>query len=124
MASDSIRWGAILVGVVAGIGFLAVPAGLLLALGVADTGTLLGQTVLVAIGFVAQFLAGYVAARVASAGRPLTGGLTAVALYAAVGVISISAGDQPGALTLAVGAAVALLLGTSAGVLAESREHR
>ena len=116
-----VRWGAILLGAIAGIGGTAIPVGVLLALGVADTETPAGQIVLVALGFAGQFLAGYVAARVAGAGRLLSGGLSALVLYAVVGTISIADGDDPGPATLAFGAAVALLLGTAAGVLAQNR---
>ena len=123
MRLDAIRWGAILIGAIAGLGAAAVPAGLLLALGVADTGTLGGQAVLVTLGFVAQFVAGYLAARLATTARPVNGGLAAIALYAVVAMISMTAGGDPEPATLAFGSAVALLLGTLAGVLAESR-HR
>lgn len=100
---------------------MSVPVGILLLLGIADTQTAGGQMVLVALGFAAQFLAGYVGARLSGAGRMLNGGLAAITLYAVVGAISIAAGEDPGPATLAFGAAVALLLGTAAGVLAENR---
>lgn len=102
---------------------MAVPVGVLLLLGIADTRTAGGQVVLVALGFAAQFLAGHLAARLAGTGRLLNGGLSAITLYAVAGAMSIAAGEVPGPATLAFGAAVALLLGTAAGVLVEGRNQ-
>lgn len=104
----------------AGVGGLAVPTGVLLLTGLADTDTIGGQTVLILLGFGAQFLAGYVAARIAAMARPLNGALAAVALYLVMGFTSIAAGEDPGVIALAFGAMVALVLGTAAGVLVEN----
>jgi hypothetical protein len=105
---------------VAGIGGLALFAGVLLVLGVADTDTVGGQTVLILLAFTAQFFAGHVAARVATRARPLNGGLAGLTLYFVIGFTSIAAGEEPGVAALAFGAMVALVMGTAAGVLAEN----
>jgi len=120
---ESIHWGAVLIGTIAGVGGVAIPAGIVLLMGIADTDTYRGQIILIALGFAAQFLAGHVAARIAPASRALNGGIAAIALYFVVAAISISAGEDPGPGALAVGAVIALLMGTTAGLLVESR-HR
>ncbi|MEX0826679.1 MAG: hypothetical protein WD184_08040 [Acidimicrobiia bacterium] len=107
----------------AGVGGLALSAGVLLVLGTADTDTVGGQTILILLAFGAQFLAGHVAGRVATRARPLNGGLAGLILYFVVGVTSIAAGEDPGVAALAFGALVALLMGTAAAVLVEN-PHR
>lgn len=107
------------VGTVAGIGSTAVPAGVLLLVGIADTSTFWGQSSLILLGFVAQFLAGHVAARVAGRSRPLNGGLAALVLYFVIATASIAAGEDPAIATLVFGAVIALTMGTAAGVLVE-----
>jgi hypothetical protein len=104
---------------VAGIGGLALAAGILLLLGVADTKTAGGQAVLILLGFGAQFLAGYVAARVGTRARPLNGGLAALALYFVIAATSIAAGEDPAIAALVFGALIAVTMGTAAGVLVE-----
>ncbi|MEX1207347.1 MAG: hypothetical protein WEE36_01890 [Acidimicrobiia bacterium] len=104
----------------AGVGGLALFAGVLLFLGVADTDTVGGQTTLILVAFGAQFFAGHVAARVATRARPLNGGLAGLTLYLVIGFTSIATGEEPGVAALAFGAMVALVMGTAAGVLAES----
>lgn len=120
---SEIHWGAVLLGTVAGVGGVAIPVGILLLLGVADTTTFGGQIVLILLGFVGQFLAGHVAARIAPRSRALNGGLAAIALYFVVAVISIAAGEDPGIVALTFGAMVALVMGTAAGVLVEARSR-
>lgn len=120
---SEIHWGAVLLGTVAGVGGVAIPVGILLLLGVADTTTFGGQIVLILLGFVGQFLAGHVAARIAPRSRALNGGLAAIALYFVVAVISIAAGEDPGIVALAFGAMVALVMGTAAAVLVEARSR-
>ena len=61
------------------------------------------------------------AARVAGRAEGLHGGLAALLLYAVVAVIALAAGEEPSLFTLATGAVVALVLGTSAGILAQAR---
>lgn len=112
--------GAIAVGAIFGLGIGVVAAIPFLAVGW-NTTTLHGQTVLILVGLAAQFVAGYVSARVASADHGLHGGLAALTLYAAVAVISLAAAQDPPLPTLVAGAVIALTMGTAAGVLARAR---
>jgi hypothetical protein len=105
---------------VAGVGGLSLSAGVLLLLGFADTETVGGQTILILLAFGAQFLAGHVAARMATRARTLNGGLAGLALYLVIGFTSIATGEDPGVAALAFGAMIALVMGTAAGVLAEN----
>lgn len=107
----------------AGVGGLALSAGILLILGLADTDTVRGQAILILLAFGAQFLAGHVGARVATSARPINGGLAGLALYFVIGFTSIAAGEDPGVAALAFGAMVALVMGTAAGVLVENAHH-
>jgi hypothetical protein len=115
------NWGAVVVGAVAGLGaglVLAVP---LLAMGVADTETAVGQIVLILIVFAGQVAAGYIAARFAGRGHPLNGSLAALALFAVTASISIASGADPGAAALVINGIVAIVLGTAGGVLVQAR---
>lgn len=99
---------------------LALP---LFALGVAATDTFGGQAVLILVGFTAQLGSGYVAGRFAGRAAGLHGGLAGLSLFLVVAALSIAAGGDPTFVTLGIGGAVALLLGSAGGVLAEAR-HR
>lgn len=115
--------GAIVVGAIFGLGIGVVGAIPFLAVGW-DASTLSGQTALILVGLVAQFVAGYAAARIASADHGLHGGLAALTLYAAVAIISLAAAQEPSTATLLAGAVIALTMGTVAGVLARARTER
>jgi hypothetical protein len=120
------NWGAVIVGGVAGLATGVVLALPLLAIGLAATDTFTGQAVLLLVGFASQLAAGYVAARFSGADHApaLHGGMAALILYAEIGGISIAAGSDPSTGTLAFGAFVALVLGTSGGVLAAALSQR
>lgn len=113
--------GSITLGALFGLGggvFAALP---LLALGVADTTTLGGQTVLIVVGFGAQFLAGWVAAHLAGVAHGTNGGLGALLSYTIVAVIALASPEEPSLFTLGSGAVIALVIGTAAGVLTALR---
>jgi hypothetical protein len=113
--------GAILLGALLGLGGGVVGALPLLGTGIADTHTIGGQMVLITVGFGAQFLSGFVAARLARSSHGLNGGLAALLAYLAVAMIALASPDEPSLFTLGSGAVIALVLGTAAGVLAEAR---
>lgn len=113
--------GAIALGALLGLGGGVVGALPLLAVGVADTTSVGGQMVLISVGFAAQFLAGWVAAQIATSSGGINGGLAALLAYAIVAIIALASPDQPRLFTLGSGAIIALVLGTAAGVLAEAR---
>ena len=115
--------GAIVVGAIFGLGIGIIAAIPFLAVGW-DTRSLRGQTVLILVGLAAQFVAGYAAARIAATDHALHGGLAALVLYTAVAFISLAAAQDPAIATLASGAAIALVMGTAAGVLARARLER
>lgn len=114
--------GPILLGALIGIGGGVVFSVPLLALGIADTTTVGGQMVLITIGFGAQFGAGAAAAILAGGSSGgLDGGLAALVSFGAVAAISLASADEPSLFALGSGAVIALVLGTAAGVLVESR---
>lgn len=115
------NWGAVVVGGLLGLGAGAVVALPVLAL--ADPDTLGGQAVLILVGFGAQLAAGYVAGRFADRGPGVHGGLAGLGLFVVVAALSIAAGSDPAPFTLAAGGAVALLLGSTGGILAEARRR-
>ena len=114
------NWGALLVGMIAGLAGAVVVAAPLLLTGVADTETFGGQAVLVLIGFASQVAAGAVAGRVAGSNGGLHGGLAGLGLFALISAISIATGGDPAISTLAFGAVVSAILGTAGGVLVEA----
>ena len=93
----------------------------LVAIGVADTATLGGQMVLIAVGLAAQFAAGWSAARIARFGNALHGGLAALAMHAAVSLIALASTPDLSLLALGSGSVIALVIGTAAGILAQAR---
>jgi hypothetical protein len=119
----SLNWGAVALGAVAGLGSAMVAGLPLLLTGLADTETFGGQAVLILLGFVAQFLAGWVAATFAGRVHPLHGALAALAAFAAVSALSLAAGADPGVASLGFGAAVAAVLGSAGGVLVQARDR-
>lgn len=78
---------------------------------------------LILVGFASQFLAGWVAARLAATTRPTHGGLAALLAYTIVAVIALASPDEPSLFALASGAVIALVMGTAAGVLVEARSR-
>lgn len=112
--------GALAIGVVTGIGSGFVLALPILAVGW-DASSVGGQAVLIIIGLGAQFLAGYVAARLVGRDHELHGGIAALALFGVVAAVALAAAREPSIATLAVGAVTALVMGTIGGVLAHSR---
>ena len=114
------NWGAVLIGILAGLGGAVIAAAPLLLTGIADTRTFSGQAVLVLIGFASQVAAGAMAGRIAGGNGALHGGLAGLALFAVISIVSIATGGDPSISTLAFGAAVAAILGTAGGVLVEA----
>lgn len=93
----------------------------LLAIGLADTTTVGGQSILIAVGFGAQFLAGWLSARLAGFAHGTNGGLGALLSYGIVAAIALASPDEPSLFAIGSGAVIALVLGTAAGVLAAAR---
>jgi hypothetical protein len=112
--------GAVAIGALAGLGIGVVGAIPVLAVG-ADPGSIRGQSILIMLGLVAQFLAGLVAARIAGREPELHGGLGGLASFAIIGVISLTAAE-PGVAALAVGGLTALVMGTLGGFLVRARQ--
>ncbi len=112
--------GAILMGAILGLGLGIVGAIPFLTIGW-DTSTVAGQISLILVGVVAQFAAGYAAARVGERDHELHGGLAALLLFAVVAAISLAAARDPSVVTLAAGGMIALMMGTLGGLLAHSR---
>ena len=73
------------------------------------------------MGFAAQFLAGYVGARLAKGSAPMNGGLASLLLYGVVAGLAVASDTGPAIPTLVFSGAVALILGSSAGILSEAR---
>jgi hypothetical protein len=119
----SLNWGAIALGSVSGLGAAMIVGVPLLAAGIADTESFSGEAVLILLGFAAQFVAGWVAARFAGRIHPVHGALAALGAFAAVSAASLAAGADPGPGSLVFGVSVAALLGTAGGVLVEARER-
>lgn len=111
--------GAIAVGVLAGLGTGIIGAIPIIA--VTGSGSVGAQTVLILLGLAAQFVAGYVAARIARFDMEAHGGLAGIGLFALVAVIALSTSQPPGIPAVLVGAIIALLMGTLGGFLARSR---
>ena len=77
---------------------------------------------LIFLSYLAQLGAGYVAGRLASDNAVIHGGAGAMLLFLITTTISLSiAPSQPGVASLAFNAAVAAVLGTAGGSLADSR---
>lgn len=112
--------GAILIGAILGLGLGIVGAIPFLTVGW-DTSTPGGQIVLILVGVVAQFAAGYAAARIGQRDHELHGGLAALLLFSVVAAISLAAARDPSLVTLAAGGLIALMMGTLGGVLAHNR---
>jgi hypothetical protein len=116
-----INLGAVAIGVIAGLGIGAIGAIPILALGfdLEAAGT---QSVLILLGLVGQFVAGYVAARVSVLEPELHGGLAGLGLFALIAAIALATSEQPSVITLIVGGVTALVLATLGGLLAHSRD--
>ena len=113
-----LNWGAVAVGAMAGL------AGGLLAFAVVGLVLRSGNDLLALIflSYLAQLGAGYVAGRLASNDAVLHGGAGAMLLFLVTTMISLSiAPSRPGVASLAFNAAVAAVLGTAGGSLADSR---
>lgn len=81
----------------------------------------LGDAAFVLVQFLGEVAAGYVGGRFGAPQEAGHGSLAALTLFAVVAGISLAGGADPGLLALVGGAAVALALGASGGVLAAAR---
>jgi hypothetical protein len=68
--------------------------------------------------YLALFVAGYVAGRLAAPAAVLNGGLSALTVFAVSVALSVSGGTSPGLGSLLFLGVVAVVLGTAGGVLA------
>ena len=115
-----IGWGAIALGVMAGLGMALIAFIALGVTGLTDFGA--GAAVLIFLQYSSQLAAGYVAGRLAAQARVLHGGLAGIivaAIGAAIGLSSTGTNSNLGLVVLAL--IVAAITGTAGGVLAENR---
>ena len=92
----------------------------LITLGLVETDEIGGQAALILIGFCAQFVAGYTAARLSPATPVASSGLAALVMYTVVATLAIAAGEQPSIFTLVFSAVAATVIGSAAGVLTQA----
>jgi len=115
------RWGAALMGAVAGLIVMVVVSLIVLVISGGAGGDLdsTGQFVVLAFGlFLGQFAAGYVGGRLTSADQPaFHGSLSAMTLYAIISMLGLAAGSPAGILTLLFFGIVAALVGYAGGLL-------
>jgi hypothetical protein len=108
-----LNWGAVLIG--AGSGFvLGSVAGVLL-IGLLPESTAL-DVLLVFLSFVIEFGAGFLAGRLSPGAEALNGSQAALLLYALASIVALTGGANLAVLIL--GAAFALAIGTTGGILA------
>ncbi len=115
------RWGAIVIGAVAGL-FIMVVIGLVVFLAAAALGAsaddLAPLFALAVALFAGQLAAGYTSGRFTAATNPaFHGSLAGLVLYGIISALSLAAGSQPALYTLVMFAAVAMVLGMAGGVL-------
>lgn len=117
-----IRWGALLLGATAGLLAMTVLSLLgAVVVRIVDGGEV-GLWVAISIAlFSAQFLAGVVAGRFAPTNKGFHGSLGALLFYGVSSAFLIVDGSRPGAITIAMFAVLAMVLGGAGGVLAAAR---
>ncbi len=118
-----IRWGAVLVGAMAGLGITSAVALMLYAIGVRDDAAG-GSVLLITSSFLGQLLAGYVAGRFAAPDEAFNGSQAGLALFAVTAALSLATGISLGFGVLVFGAVVAMVLGAAGGVLAGHQRDR
>ena len=116
------RWGAIVIGVLAGLGITAAAA-LALFLAGARPRADAGGIAFIFAQFFGQVAAGYVTGRFASPLEAFNGAQAGLLLYAVTAVLTLSAGGSPGPGVLLFSAAIAMVLGAAGGVLAADRRE-
>jgi len=115
--SVTIHWSAVLFGALTGF---TASLGVFLVLGIA--GVIDGESVLlIVLVYAGQLLAGYVGGRFAGSNGPLHGGLAALGLSFLTAALAVAAGTEPAVPTLALLLAVAAIIGTGGGALADHR---
>jgi len=118
-----IGWGAIVLGVMAGLGMGLVAFLLLAVTGLTDFRT--GAAALIFLQYTSQLAAGYLAGRLATNARALHGGLAGMivaAIGAAMGLSSSGNGSNLALVVLVL--IIATITGTAGGVLAENHFRR
>lgn len=79
---------------------------------------------LVLLGYLAQVVAGYISGRLAGGSGLLHGSLGALLLYLVTALFVVAAGANPGSISLVLSVAVAALVGSAGGALADARRRR
>ena len=111
-----LRWGALAIGVMAGLGVTALAALALFALGLRPTSEESGIP-FIFVQFTGQLAAGYVAGRF---GTPevFHGSQAALALFLVTTMLTLATGGEPSVYTLFFSGFIALVVGAAGGVLA------
>ena len=110
----SIHWPTIGISVMGGLLVGSVPA-IVIQAGLSGTAE---SALLVLLQFVVQFGVGIAAGRLAKHRAPnLHGGVAALVFFFLIAAFSLAAGNDANPLALALGGAIALLIGTAGGVL-------
>ena len=119
----NVRWGSVLIGVLAGLGITAVAALGLFLIG-ARPEISEGGAAFVFVQFLGQVAAGYVAGRFASPAEAFHGSQAGLFLYAVTAALTLATGGDPGVATILFSAIVAMVLGSAGGVLAAYQHSR
>lgn len=113
----AIRWGAVLIGVMAGLGITSAVALVLYLTGVRPSADA-GGAAFIFSSFFGQVVAGYVAGRFSSPAEALNGSQAGLGLYAVTALLTLATGGELGFGVLVFGAVVGMVLGAAGGVLA------
>ena len=113
----AIRWGAVLIGAMAGLGITAAIALGLFLVGIRPSADASG-VVYIFGSFFGQLAAGYVGGRFAAPTEAYHGSLAGLLLFALTAVLTLASGGVLGLAALLFGGVVALVLGSAGGVLA------
>ena len=111
----NLRWGALAIGVVAGLGVTAVAAIILFVFGVRPSSDARGIP-FIFIQFLGQLAAGYVAGTFAKP-EVYHGSQAALLLFVVTTVLTLATGGEPSIFALFFSGFVALVIGAAGGVL-------
>ena len=116
----SFNWGAVALGAMTGLGAALVAFVILGITGIVDSSN--AAIPVAFLQFLAQLLAGYVAARLAGRDAVIHGSFAALLLYLVGSTITLAAApDAVGLVTLALFAVVAAVVGAAGGLLGDQR---
>lgn len=118
----AIRWGAVVVGAMAGLGITFAVALALFVAGTRPSATA-GGVLFIFGSFLGQVVAGYVAGRFSAPNEAFHGSQAGLALYAVTAALTLAAGGELGFAVVLFGAIVAMILGSAGGVMAGHQRH-